>query len=75
MGDLLFLERIARPDWVKYITDRFRRTKKKISPALANAIAGTMEDHPYSVQMLANATWQRTTGTATVTALEEGFGI
>ncbi|MBL0126106.1 MAG: ATP-binding protein [Flavobacteriales bacterium] len=72
-GDLLFLERIARPDWVKYITDRFRKTKKKIGPALANAIAGTMEDHPYSVQMLANATWQHTSGTATQAALDQGL--
>ncbi len=72
-GDILFLERIDRPHWVKYIKSRFQYTKKKISPELAEAIARIMEDHPYSVQMLANATWQRTTGNATARAIELGL--
>ena len=54
-GDLMFLERIERPYWTAYIVDRFKRTKKKIDKDLATSIAAIMEDHPYSVQLLANA--------------------
>lgn len=72
-GDILFLERIERPHWIKYIGERFRRTKKRIAPELAEAIARTMEDHPYSVQMLANATWQRTKDAATPHAVDQGL--
>lgn len=72
-GDILFLERIDRTHWKKYITGRFRTTKKKITPDLADAIARIMEDHPYSVQMLANATWQQTKENATARSIELGL--
>ena len=72
-GDLMFLERIERPYWTAYIVDRFRRTKKKIDKDLATSIAAIMEDHPYSVQLLANAAWHRTRLTCTAASIDQGL--
>jgi len=69
----MFLERIDRPYWTAYIVDRFKRTKKKIDKDLASAIAVTMEDHPYSVQLLANAAWQQTRLTCTAADIDNGL--
>ncbi|MEO8588153.1 MAG: hypothetical protein ABI432_02200 [Flavobacteriales bacterium] len=72
-GDLMFLERIERPYWTAYIVDRFKRTKKKIDKHLATSIAAIMEDHPYSVQLLANAAWQQTDLTCTAADIDNGL--
>ncbi len=72
-GDLMFLERIERPYWTAYIVDRFRRTKKKIDPEHATSIAAIMEDHPYSVQLLANAAWQQTRTTCAAKEIDAGL--
>ena len=72
-GDLMFLERIERPYWTTYIVDRFKRTKKRIDKPLATSIAALMEDHPYSVQLLANAAWHQTKITCTAADIENGL--
>lgn len=64
-GEILFLEKIEEDHWVPFITGRFKATGKYISPALAAGIAQMMENHPYYVQQLAQATWQQTLKTAT----------
>lgn len=72
-GDLMFLERIERPYWTAYIVDRFRRTKKKIDKDTATAIAAIMEDHPYSVQLLANAAWHQTKLNCSMADIDRGL--
>ncbi len=57
-GDVIFLSKISRAHWVTFISGRFRKTGKTISPPLAGRIAEIMEDHPYFVQQLAQETWQ-----------------
>lgn len=59
-GDVLFLEKIPRPDWVRFIQARFASTKKTIPAADAEHIAERMMDHSYHVQLLAHAAWLRT---------------
>jgi len=59
-GDLMFLEKIGKEDWIKFITKRFRDTKKSISKASAALIADLAECHPYYVQQLAQQCWLRT---------------
>ncbi|MFW5774411.1 MAG: AAA family ATPase [Tangfeifania sp.] len=58
-GDLMFLEKIKKEDWIKFITKRFRDTKKLISKDNAGLIADLAECHPYYVQQLAQQCWFR----------------
>ena len=59
-GDILFLEKIAESDWVKFIKKRFKSTGKSISPEAAKLVAVLVECHPYYVQQLAQQSWLRT---------------
>lgn len=59
-GDLMFLEKIAKEDWVPFIQDQFVKTKKKIGAEEAGLIADLVECHPYYVQQLAQLSWLRT---------------
>lgn len=59
-GDLMFLEKIAKKDWVPFIQEHFVKTKKKIGAEEAGLIADLVECHPYYVQQLAQLSWLRT---------------
>lgn len=59
-GDILFLEKIKREDWVKFISKRFQATGKKISAELSGQIADAMKNHPYYTQQLSQQVWLRT---------------
>jgi len=59
-GDILFLEKIKREDWIKFISERFQSTGKMISPELCGQIADTMKNHPYYTQQLSQQVWLRT---------------
>lgn len=60
-GDLIFLQKIAREEWVPFIVGRFKDTGKHISDELAAYIADKAENHPYYVQQLSQLAWFRTT--------------
>jgi len=68
-GEILFLEKIKLPHWIKFITARFAATGKQISEPLAEDIATLMQNHPYFVQQYAQAVWQNTTRKATKATL------
>jgi hypothetical protein len=59
-GDIHFLEKIKKKDWIPFIMKRFEETGKKIESAEAETIASLTECHPYYVQQLAQQTWFRT---------------
>jgi AAA+ ATPase superfamily predicted ATPase len=59
-GDILFLKKISREDWVKFITERFTATNKHISEKLSGQIADTMQNHPYYTQQYSQQVWLRT---------------
>ncbi len=59
-GDLMFLEKIKKEDWIKFIVHRFRDTKKLISRGNALYITELADCHPYYVQQLAQQSWLRT---------------
>lgn len=60
-GDIMFLEKITTPHWVRFICKQFESTKKKISPALAKKIVETVKNQSYYVQQLSHLVWVRTT--------------
>jgi hypothetical protein len=72
-GDILFLQKINRADWVTFITGRFRATGKSISGTLSGTIADTMQNHPYYVQQYSQQVWLRTESECTKNILDEAL--
>jgi len=64
-GDVIFLEKISNKLWGKFIRRRFEETGKSISLKLAEYLAGTVDNHSYYVQQLAQQVWFRTATNAT----------
>lgn len=64
-GDVIYLPKIERQDWVKYITQQFVKTGKYIGEELADQIAETVKDHSYYVQQLSHLVWTHTEEKAT----------
>ncbi len=61
-GDILFLDKIARKDWLPFIQKRFAKQGISIAPSVCEHICERMQDHSYHVQLLGHAAWLRTDG-------------
>lgn len=73
-GDILFLKKIEREEWVTFISQRFSATGKQISPELSGLIADKMKNHPYYTQQLSQQVWFRTpTSGCTEEVVEDAF--
>jgi len=72
-GDMLFLQKIAREDWVSFISDRFKSTGKYISDLLSGEIADAMQNHPYYTQQYSQQVWLRTEKECTKDILSEAL--
>lgn len=72
-GDILFLHKIGREDWISFIYNRFADTGKEISKELCNKIADRVKDHPYYVQQLSQQVWLRTQEVCTEDIIDEAF--
>ena len=59
-GDIMLLEKIAKDDWVKFITSSFKKTGKSISKKLAIKITELMKNHSWYVQQLSHYIWYQT---------------
>jgi uncharacterized protein len=64
-GDVMYLPKILRTDWIDFIRQQFRATKKNIPEDLANLIAAMVQDHSYYVQQLSYLVWVATPKTVT----------
>ncbi len=58
-GDVVYLEKISKADWIPFITNAFAKTKKKIKPEQVSKIIETMQCHPYYIQQLCYLLWMR----------------
>lgn len=72
-GDVIYLSKIERKDWVKYIQKQFLASKKTITAELANTIAAVVEDHSYYVQQLCYLIWLQTQRKVTKDLIEESI--
>jgi hypothetical protein len=72
-GDIMLLQKIKREKWTSFIIESFAKTKKEISPELAELIPSLMQDHSWYVQQLAHYTWQKTKKKATKTEIQLAF--
>ena len=59
-GEILFLEKIQRDNWIDFIINSFKDSGKKISVEAAAEIVDLMHCHPWYVQQLSHYTWERT---------------
>ncbi len=64
-GDVLYLPKISRNDWIIFIRQQFKSTKKTIGEEMANLIAAMVQDHSYYVQQLSYLVWIATIKTVT----------
>ena len=72
-GDILFLQKIQREDWVKFITERFESTGKKITEKMSGQIADVMQNHPYYTQQYSQQVWLRTEKVCTEDILQQAL--
>lgn len=72
-GDLMFLPKISREDWISYIKDRFTETRKSISDDTAGHLADLVENHSYYVQQLAQYAWLRTSKVCSEEIVDAAF--
>ncbi len=72
-GDVLFLQKISRTNWVKFIGERFRSTGKQIAPELCGDIADRMQCHSYYTQQLSQQVWLRTEKVCSKKIIDEAF--
>ena len=72
-GDMIFLQKIARSEWIPFIVGRFRDTGKFIEDDVASYIADRVENHPYYVQQLSQLSWFRTSEKCTKDIVDSAF--
>ncbi|MGV8096178.1 MAG: ATP-binding protein [Mangrovibacterium sp.] len=72
-GDILFLQKIGRKDWMKFITERFESTGKKITKEMSGQIADAMQNHPYYTQQYSQQIWLRTEKVCTEEILRQAL--
>jgi AAA+ ATPase superfamily predicted ATPase len=72
-GDVLFLQKIKKHHFIKFITGSFSRTGKSIDKILSENLIEKVDTHPYYVQQLAHIVWINTTKKVTEEILEESI--
>jgi hypothetical protein len=70
-GDVFFLQKISKENWIKFICSRFTKTGKKISKELAGKICDIVDNHSYYVQQLSWLVWTNTNKIATQESFEK----
>ncbi len=72
-GDVMYLEKISREDWVSFIVGSFNATHKHIDGVLADFIASSVQDHSYYVQQLSHIVWINTDREVTRSIVDEAL--
>lgn len=72
-GDVMYLSKISRKDWVDFIVNAFSSTGKQIDRPLADHIADLVQDHSYYVQQLSHMVWGLTETVVTTDLIDEAL--
>lgn len=72
-GDIMFLPKISRENWMDYVKARFAQTGKAIADAAAGHLAELVENHSYYVQQLAQYAWLRTDSICSEETVDAAF--
>lgn len=72
-GDVMYLSKISRKDWISFIVKAFESTHKYIDDVLADHIASLVQDHSYYVQQLSHMVWISTEKNVTRSIVAESL--
>ena len=72
-GDIMFLPKISRENWMDYVKARFAQTGKAIADAAAGHLADLVDNHSYYVQQLAQYAWLRTDAICSEETVDAAF--
>jgi len=70
-GDTIYLKKIEKIHWKKYIADSFLKSNKSIPSNIISLLIKTVNNHPYHVQQLAHQVWINTQTNVTVDVFNE----
>lgn len=70
-GDVMYLPKIGKPDWIEYICKQFRQTGKEISAEQAGQICDLTENHSSYVQQLSWLVWLHTEQAVSAQSIDE----
>jgi len=73
-GNIMFLEKISKKDWVPFIEKRFMDTGKSICRDASSLIVDLTDEHPYYVQQLSQLSWFRTEDKCTTAIVKDALG-
>lgn len=69
-GQVLFLQKIKKEEWIPFITNAFRRTGKEISEEQAGHLCDIVKCHSWYLQQLCYFIWSGTSGRVTDDIIE-----
>ena len=72
-GQMLFLDKIAKTEWMPFIRESFEKTGKHISEALASQVCDTVECHSWYLQQLCYFIWNATADEVTEQTFQYGL--
>lgn len=72
-GQLMFLQKIDKTEWIKFIVDAFQRTGKEISVENAGEIVEKVKSHSWYVQQLSHFVWRGTRKEVTSEIVDKAF--
>ena len=72
-GDVIYLQRIAKPEWTAYLVDTFRRAGRRLDPDAADLLVDTVDAHSHYVQRLAMETYATTGERADLATVREAY--
>lgn len=72
-GQIMFLGKIDKAEWIKFIVNAFERTGKNISEEHAGIIVEKVNSHSWYVQQLSHFVWSITKNTATLEIIDKAF--
>lgn len=72
-GQMLFLDKIAKAEWMPFIRESFEKTGKRISETFASQVCDTVECHSWYLQQLCYFIWNATADEVTEQTFQYGL--
>ncbi len=72
-GQMVFMGKIAKEEWIPFIVDKFEKSGKSIPTAIAEMICDTVECHSWYLQQLCYFVWNATTSEVTEQSFRYGL--
>lgn len=72
-GQVIFMQKIAKEDWIPFIVSSFEKTGKKCSSEYASKICDVIECHSWYLQQLCYFIWSYTTDEVDKQSFEQGL--